>query len=119
LLNVALKTILSFLVKWEKHWTRSEEESAYAIQAFVSQLLNSVVVLLLVNARLDSVSEAINSGLDANKTSRWWVVGGGGVQSLWWCDQCKLGGVIRGVHHRTGWSTEWPRRWGLAKPKDK
>ena len=43
------------LVGFEKHWTQSGKERAYAITAFVSQLLNSVVVLLLVNAQASSL----------------------------------------------------------------
>lgn len=37
---------------FEKHWTKSDKERAYAVAAFVSQLLNSVVILLLVNAQV-------------------------------------------------------------------
>ena len=70
-LNLLLKNLLLLLVAFEKHWTRSDEERAYAVLAFVSQLLNSVLVLLLVNARLDSVSQVINSGLNSSKTGQW------------------------------------------------
>jgi hypothetical protein len=70
-LNLLLKNVLLLLVGFEKHWTRSDEERAYALLAFVSQLLNSVLVLLIVNARLDSVSQLIDSGLDSSKTGQW------------------------------------------------
>jgi hypothetical protein len=44
--------LLQLLVTFEKHWTKSDKERAYAVAAFVSQLLNSVLVLLLVNAKV-------------------------------------------------------------------
>lgn len=63
--NNALVLLLQLLASFEKHWTKSDRERSYAVAAFVSQLLNSVVVLLLVNARAGRASEAINSGLSS------------------------------------------------------
>jgi hypothetical protein len=40
------------LVGFEKHWTKSDKERAYAVAAFVSRILNSVLVLLAVNAQV-------------------------------------------------------------------
>ena len=51
-INLVLKLLLQLLVAFEKHWTKSDKERAYAVAAFVSQLLNSVLVLLLVNAKV-------------------------------------------------------------------
>jgi hypothetical protein len=50
-INLVLKALLQGLVAFERHWTRSDKARAYAVEAFVSQLLNSVLVLLLVNAK--------------------------------------------------------------------
>lgn len=72
ILNIVLKQVLQVLVRFEKHWTQSEQESAYAVLAFVSQLLNSVLVLLLVNAR-SSASATINASLSSNQKTSWWV----------------------------------------------
>jgi hypothetical protein len=47
-----LHDALQVLVAFEKHWTKSDKERSYAVTAFVSQLLNSVLVLLLVNAQV-------------------------------------------------------------------
>lgn len=46
------------------------QERAYALSAFVSQLLNSVLVLLLVNAHSDKASNAIKAGLASGGDSR-------------------------------------------------
>lgn len=51
-INIMLKALLQLLADFEKHWTKSDKERAYAVAAFVSQLLNSVLVLLLVNANV-------------------------------------------------------------------
>lgn len=51
-INNVLLVLLQGLVAFEKHWTKSDKERAYAVAAFVSQLLNSVLVLLLVNAQV-------------------------------------------------------------------
>jgi hypothetical protein len=39
---------------------------AYAVSAFVSQLLDSVLVLLLVNARVAEASSAINGAISGS-----------------------------------------------------
>jgi len=72
-INNVLTVLLQVLVGFEKHWTKSDKERAYAVAAFVSQLLNSVMVLLLVNAQLVNVSDAINTGLSSvdNEGGRW------------------------------------------------
>jgi hypothetical protein len=51
-INSVLTVLLQVLVAFEKHWTKSDKERAYAVAAFVSKLLNSVLVLLLVNAQV-------------------------------------------------------------------
>jgi hypothetical protein len=53
--NTTLRNLLTFLVKWEQHWTHSGEEKAYAVLSFGSQFLNTVVVLLLASMRLSKV----------------------------------------------------------------
>jgi hypothetical protein len=73
LLNIILKQLLQGLVRFEKHWSQSDQEKAYAILAFVSQLLNSVLVLLLVNARSSIASNTINSTLSNNEKTSWCV----------------------------------------------
>mmetsp|Transcript_24198 Transcript_24198/g.66238 ORF Transcript_24198/g.66238 Transcript_24198/m.66238 type:complete len:1512 (-) Transcript_24198:750-5285(-) len=50
-LNVALKLFVQFLSAREMQWTRSEMEMSFCVVAYTSQLLNSVLVVLLVNAR--------------------------------------------------------------------
>ncbi len=45
-----IQVILELLMSVEVHNTRSERECEYAVLAFVSQILNSMLVLLLVNA---------------------------------------------------------------------
>ncbi len=70
-LNIILKTALWLLVGFEKHWSRSEAERAYAVVAFVSQLINTVVVLLLVNAKFDSAVYTINQGLQQGDSTSW------------------------------------------------
>lgn len=70
-LNMVLKQALQLLVSFEKHWTKSDQERQYAVMAFVSQLLNSVLVLLLVNARSSSASAVINSTLSGNNKTSW------------------------------------------------
>jgi hypothetical protein len=47
------------------------QERAYAVLAFVSQLLNSVLVLLLVNARVSAASQAINDTLSSGAASQY------------------------------------------------
>lgn len=47
------------------------QERAYAVLAFVSQLLNSVLVLLLVNAQSNIASAAINGALSNGAASRY------------------------------------------------
>lgn len=73
ILNIVLKQVLQVLVRFEKHWSQSDQEKAYAILAFVSQLLNSVLVLLLVNARSSIASNTINSTLSGNQRTSWCV----------------------------------------------
>ncbi|KAF5840292.1 hypothetical protein DUNSADRAFT_17261 [Dunaliella salina] len=51
LLNITLKLLVQFLGNYEMHWTQSNKERSFAVVAFISQLLNTVLVLLLVNAR--------------------------------------------------------------------
>mmetsp|Transcript_8781 Transcript_8781/g.23606 ORF Transcript_8781/g.23606 Transcript_8781/m.23606 type:complete len:1501 (+) Transcript_8781:117-4619(+) len=51
LLNISLKLLVQFLGQFEMHWTQSDKERSFAVVAFISQLLNTVLVLLLVNAR--------------------------------------------------------------------
>eukprot|EP00775_Hariotina_reticulata_P011394 gene11394-11542_t len=70
-LNIALKAILQVLVRFEKHWTQSDQETAYAVLAFVSQLLNSVLVLLLVNAHSSVASSIIMQTLSGSQTTSW------------------------------------------------
>lgn len=67
---------MQMLVRFEKHWTQSAQERAYAVLAFVSQLLNSVLVLLLVNARSGAASSAINQRLGGRQTTSWCVRNG-------------------------------------------
>ncbi|GAX81119.1 hypothetical protein CEUSTIGMA_g8553.t1 [Chlamydomonas eustigma] len=50
LLNSALKLVLEFLLMFEGHVSRSGLERTYAFVAYAALFLNSVVVLLLVNA---------------------------------------------------------------------
>ncbi|GBF87433.1 dynein heavy chain axonemal protein [Raphidocelis subcapitata] len=73
LINYVLTVLMQVLVGFEKHWTKSDKERAYAVAAFVSRILNSVLVLLAVNAQMGSVSSAINSGLGASSKqgARW------------------------------------------------
>jgi hypothetical protein len=47
------------------------QERAYAVLAFVSQLLNSVLVLLLVNAQSSIASEIINKELNNGAASKY------------------------------------------------
>lgn len=49
----------------------SMQERAYAVLAFVSQLLNSVLVLLLVNAQSSIASAVINGALNRGTASRY------------------------------------------------
>jgi hypothetical protein len=77
ILNIVLKQVLQVLVRFEKHWSQSDQEKAYAILAFVSQLLNSVLVLLLVNARSNIASNTINSTLSNSERTSWCVVATG------------------------------------------
>ncbi|KAI8468596.1 MAG: hypothetical protein J3K34DRAFT_477538 [Monoraphidium minutum] len=71
-INLLLKALLQVLVAFERHWTKSDKERAYAVAAFVSQLLNSVLVLLAVNAKMETVSAAINSGLTRSSAQGRW-----------------------------------------------
>jgi hypothetical protein len=71
-INLLLKAVLQALVRFEKHWTSSDQEAAYAWQAFVAQLLNSVVVLLLVNARA-TAADAVNEALLRDVKTSWYV----------------------------------------------
>lgn len=71
ILNIILKQALQLLVSFEKHWTKSDHERHYAVMAFVSQLLNSVLVVLLVNARSSSASAVINKSLSGDKRTSW------------------------------------------------
>ncbi|KXZ44892.1 hypothetical protein GPECTOR_61g845 [Gonium pectorale] len=49
-LNAAIKWILQGLVRHGgRHWTHTARERSYALQCFVAMLVNTVVVLLLVN----------------------------------------------------------------------
>lgn len=57
----AVLSLAQVLVRVEKHWTQSDQERAYAVLAFVSQLLNSVFVLLLVNARTTALNTVLSS----------------------------------------------------------
>lgn len=50
-LNIVLKLFVQVLAAAEKQWTRSEMEMSFCVVAYTSQLLNSVLVVLLVNAR--------------------------------------------------------------------
>ncbi|KAF5829937.1 hypothetical protein DUNSADRAFT_15293 [Dunaliella salina] len=50
-LNIVLKLFVQFLAAAEKQWTRSEMEMSFCVVAYTSQLLNSVLVVLVVNAR--------------------------------------------------------------------
>ena len=52
----------------ERHWTRSSCEMTYALLSWASQLLNSTVVLLLVNA--SGVSTG-NSKVDFSRAPSW------------------------------------------------
>eukprot|EP00798_Chlamydomonas_sp_ICE-L_P025857 gene25857-11529_t len=74
-LNQALKLVLEWLLLIECHWTLSSQEMTYSVIAYVAQLLNSVVVLLLVNAT-DLTEDAI-SGRGAI------VVGGDNGRPAW------------------------------------
>lgn len=53
------RTAAQVLVAFERHWTKSDKERTYAVAAFVSQMLNSVVVLLLVNAQVRGSGAAV------------------------------------------------------------
>lgn len=70
-LNMLLKAMLQVMVGFEKHVTKSASERAYAYLAFGSQLLNSVLVLLLVNAKFDQARAAINAGLLGESHQIW------------------------------------------------
>lgn len=52
LMNAVLKESLSFCVRYERRWTRSKQERSYALLCYLSQLINTVVVLLVVRLRL-------------------------------------------------------------------
>lgn len=47
------------------------QERAYAVLAFVSQLMNSVLVLLLVNAQSSTASAYINQALSSGTNSKY------------------------------------------------
>jgi hypothetical protein len=49
-INVALRTIISYLVVFEQHWTETDQGQSYAVMTFIAQLLNSALVLILINA---------------------------------------------------------------------
>jgi hypothetical protein len=49
----------------------TSQERAYAVLAFVSQLLNSVLVLLLVNAQSSIASSYINGALSSGSASKY------------------------------------------------
>lgn len=55
-LNITLKLFVQFLAAKEKAWTRSAMEKSFCVVAYLSQLLNSVLVVLLVNARTNAKS---------------------------------------------------------------
>ncbi|KAL6752998.1 hypothetical protein V8C86DRAFT_2738175 [Haematococcus lacustris] len=65
-LNSALKMMLEVLIVVERHQTRSQQERSYAGQAYTSQLLNTAVVLLLVNA-----SPAADASRDNARRATW------------------------------------------------
>ncbi len=64
------------LVHLEAHWTHSGREHDYAVLVFVGQLLNSALVLLVVNAA--PVADASRQS-DQVRGSVWWV----GVAAGW------------------------------------
>ena len=49
-INYALRVTIEYLVVFEKHWTLSEQHKTYAFVVFLAQVLNSALVLMLVNA---------------------------------------------------------------------
>jgi len=63
-LNVALKLFVQFLSAREMQWTRSEMEMSFCVVAYTSQLLNSVLVVLLVNARPNAQSTETGERID-------------------------------------------------------
>lgn len=69
-LNQLLRAVLRYVIKVEKHWTWSDEEAAFANLYFVSQLMNSVLVLVLVTAQVRSASIVINDA--SNSASGGW-----------------------------------------------
>lgn len=48
-INACLKLALRFTVRFKKHSTHSARERSFAIYAYVAMLVNTVVVLILVN----------------------------------------------------------------------
>ncbi|MEW5297145.1 MAG: hypothetical protein WDW36_000372 [Sanguina aurantia] len=50
LVNAAVKEGLSRCVRHERRWTRSKQERSYALLCYLSKLINTVAVLLVVNA---------------------------------------------------------------------
>lgn len=55
--------------------------------AFVSQLLNSVLVLLLVNAQSSIASAAINGALNSGSASKY---------TSWWVEHVLRAGAVQG-----------------------
>lgn len=79
MLNLALKYALVGLLTFERHWTLSGLEWCYAWLAFAAQLLNSAVVLLLVNCSQlrGAASFTVNGTAAVNGTGTVDVAGAG------------------------------------------
>ena len=60
IINALLSALLTAFTKFERHMTLSLETSAIASKVFIAQLLNSAIIVVLINANLPFVR---NSGL--------------------------------------------------------
>ncbi|MEW5314470.1 MAG: hypothetical protein WDW38_005967 [Sanguina aurantia] len=67
LVNAAVKEGLSLCVRYERRWTRSKQERSYALLCYLSQLINTVVVLLVVNA------SAVGRATERSSSSSPWL----------------------------------------------
>jgi hypothetical protein len=60
-INIALKAGLAFLVPQEKHHTRTESDKSLVQKVFVSQFINTALVVLLVNTRISGFAERFST----------------------------------------------------------
>jgi RNA recognition motif-containing protein len=61
LINIILKTGLAYLVPQEKHHTRTESDRSMAHKVFISQFINTALVTLLVNTRIQNFADKFST----------------------------------------------------------